>query len=192
MKDLFILITLVVAVLLFTNCKMGVGNAQPAVQTNIQYGCIPCGYSCDTLQYSKPGKCTSCIMELVEKNSISINNIDPEQLCSFIKEKGNENVVIIDVRTAAEFNGTAPEKFGRFAGAVNFPVQQLESNVAALEKYKTKNIIVYCSHSHRSPRAAYILMQHGFTNVTNMQYGISEWKNKVTLSACNNKLYVPQ
>ena len=192
MKVLIKLITVVAAVLLFANCKMGVGNAQPAAQTNIKYACIPCGYSCDTLEHNMPGKCTSCMMQLVEKNSIRINNIAPADLCSFIKEKGNNNVVIIDVRTAAEFNGTVPEKFGRLAGAVNFPVQQLEINIAALEKYKSKNIIVYCSHSHRSPLAAYTLMQHGFTNVTNMQYGMSEWKNKVIPSACNNKLYVPQ
>lgn len=192
MKVILKLITVVAAVLLFTDCKMGVGNAQPALQTNIEYACIPCGYSCDTIGYSKPGKCTSCMMELVEKNSIRISNIVPDDLCGFIKEKGNENVIIIDVRTAAEFNGTAPEKFGRLAGAINFPVQQLEINIAAFEKYKSKNIIVYCSHSHRSPRAAYILMQHGFTNVTNMQYGMSEWKNKVSKSICTDSLYVSQ
>jgi rhodanese-related sulfurtransferase len=61
-----------------------------------------------------------------------------------------------------------------------------------LKSYKNKNIIVYCSHSHRSPRASYILNQNGFKNVTNMAGGMSVWNDEVKNAECSNKLLVKQ
>ncbi|MBK9570546.1 MAG: rhodanese-like domain-containing protein [Chitinophagaceae bacterium] len=53
-------------------------------------------------------------------------------------------------------------------------------------------MVVYCSHSHRSPRASYMLTQNGFKHVTNMQQGMSVWKERVKDKACNQQLYVQQ
>ncbi|MFM2326592.1 MAG: hypothetical protein RIR31_794 [Bacteroidota bacterium] len=163
-----------------------------SVHTDTQYVCMPCGSSCDNMVYTQAGICSHCNMKLVDKNSVKFHNIEPDVVCSFIADMGKNNVVLLDVRTAEEFNGTATEKFGRLAGAINIPVQQLEKRMGELNKFKNKQIIVYCSHSHRSPRASYMLMQKGFTQVTNMEYGMSEWKNKVKPTACNNKLYIKQ
>ena len=109
-------------------------------------------------------------------------------MCS-LNEK---NVVFLDVRTMAEFNGTAPDKFGAIKNAINIPVQELESRMSELEKYKDKEIIVYCSHSHRSPRASYMLTQNGFKKVTNMLGGMSVWKEQVKKNECNERLYQQQ
>ena len=132
------------------------------------------------------------MMALVNKATVNIKNITPNEVCNFITNTGNTNMLLLDVRTAEEFNGTAPDKFGKLTGAINIPVQELEKRMVELNEYKSKEIIVYCSHSHRSPMASYMLMQNGFTKVTNMQFGMSEWKNKVTQNDCNNKLYVTQ
>jgi len=51
---------------------------------------------------------------------------------------------------------------------------------------------VYCSHSHRSPRASYMLSQNGFKNVTNMLGGMSAWKESVKDKDCNQKLFISQ
>ena len=61
-----------------------------------------------------------------------------------------------------------------------------------LEKYKDKEIVVYCSHSRRSPRASYILTRNGFKNVTNMLGGMSVWKEQVKQNDCHEKLYQQQ
>jgi rhodanese-related sulfurtransferase len=61
-----------------------------------------------------------------------------------------------------------------------------------LAKYKNKEIIVYCSHSHRSPGASYMLSQNGFKKVTNMQGGMSVWKVKVKDEVCNQNLFISQ
>ena len=103
-----------------------------------------------------------------------------------------KKVIFLDVRTPEEFNGTAPDKFGAIKNAINIPVQDLQARMNELEKYKSSEIVVYCSHSHRSPRASYMLTQRGFKNVTNMQGGMSVWKEMVNQKECNDKLYQQQ
>jgi rhodanese-related sulfurtransferase/DNA-directed RNA polymerase subunit RPC12/RpoP len=171
------------------NANKMVFNKQPSDTT---YVCMPCGSSCDNVSYKTAGVCSHCNMKLVTKISVKFNKIQPTNLCNFIKEKGQESILLLDVRTPEEFNGTAKEKFGKLAGAINIPVQDLEKRIAELAKYKNKEIVVYCSHSHRSPRASYLLMQNGFSKVTNMEYGMSEWQSKVEQNPCNEKLHVKQ
>ena len=154
----------------------------------IVYVCLPCGSACDSAVYDKPGTCSHCNMKLVDKSTIVHKDIEAAKMCS-LDEK---NVVFLDVRTPAEFNGTAKDKFGAIKNAINIPVQELETRMNELEKYKDKEIIVYCSHSHRSPRASYMLTQKGFKKVTNMLGGMSVWKDQVKKNDCNQKLYQQQ
>jgi rhodanese-related sulfurtransferase/DNA-directed RNA polymerase subunit RPC12/RpoP len=163
--------------------------SQPGGST---YVCIPCGYECDTILYKTPGTCSHCKMELVKQSSIHFKNIKPVQLCSFIADAGDKNVLLLDVRTPAEFDGKAEEKFGRLKNAVNIPVQELEARIKELAAFKNRQIVVYCSHSHRSPRASYILGKYGFKKVTNMLGGMSVWPAADTDAACNDKVFVKQ
>ena len=168
---------------------------KPFSQTNIKdttFVCLPCGADCDKLAYSKSGLCPHCNMPLVNKATISFNNIEPGAVCGFIEKKGKQNVVLLDVRTNEEFTGNAPDKFGRLDGAINIPVGELAVRIKELNRYKNKEIVVYCSHSHRSPRASYLLTQSGFKKVTNLLHGMSEWNNQVKEDACNKKLFVKQ
>ena len=135
------------------------------------YKCIPCGYECDKELYSKPGKCSKCQMELVQATTIKFKQISPAEICDYIKK--HPNIVLLDVRTREEFEGKANPDFGTLKNAINLPVQELESKIATIAQFKKREILVYCSHSHRSPQASYILNQHGFTNVTNMEGGMS-------------------
>jgi rhodanese-related sulfurtransferase len=166
-------------------------GSKPAL-TAEEYVCLPCGLDCDTVISAKPGSCNSCNMQLVKKSSVVFKTISPQDLYEHILKTGNNNIVLLDVRTPEEFNGTAPEKFGRLKNAVNIPVQQLEERIKELEAYKQKEVIVYCSHSHRSPAASYLLTQKGFTKVTNLQYGMHMWKQQVTDKQSNDSLYVSQ
>ena len=157
-----------------------------------QYVCTPCGADCDKVIYSKGGKCSDCNMALVKRETIIHSDIDPAGLCAFVKKVGRDNVLLLDVRTKAEFDGTANEKFGRLNGAVNIPIQELENRVNEIAGWKDKQVVVYCSHSHRSPRASYILSQNGFKYVTNMSGGMSVWPASVSDKTCNQNLYVGQ
>lgn len=167
-------------------------DAAPVAINAIEYVCLPCGYDCDSTLHNKPGTCDQCKMELVNKSAITFSNINAAALYSFIKTKGKENVLLLDVRTAEEFSGIAPDKFGRLKDAVNIPVQQLKERLSEIERYKDKEIIVYCSHSHRSPAASYLLTQNGFKKVSNLQHGMYLWKQNVTDKESNDSLYVSQ
>ena len=164
------------------------GNISSA---NEIYTCLPCGNGCDTLVHKEPGVCAHCHMELVKKSTITHAVVLPENLCSYITKTGIENIILLDVRTPEEFNGTAPDKFGRLKNAINIPVQDLKERIKELDGYKGKQIIVYCSHSHRSPQASYMLTQNGFKQVTNMSGGMSVWKEKVK-EACSDIIFVKQ
>lgn len=170
-----------------TNNKEAVGSNSEAL-----FVCLPCGSGCDTIQYKTTGTCGHCRMELVKKSTITHSNVEPENLCSFMAKAGSNNVLLLDVRTPEEFEGRAEAKFGRLNYAINIPVQDLEKRMNELENYKNKEIIVYCSHSHRSPRASYMLTQKGFNKVTNLQGGMSVWKENVKDEVCNQNLFINQ
>ncbi|HSB93237.1 MAG TPA: rhodanese-like domain-containing protein, partial [Flavitalea sp.] len=81
--------------------------------------------------------------------------------------------ILLDVRTREEFAGTVIPNYGTLKGAINIPIQEIERRLPELEIYKNKEILVFCSHSHRSPQVAYLLNQKGFHNVVNMFGGMS-------------------
>jgi len=180
------IVLLISSVLVISLYSFSNNNKESSIA--IVYTCLPCGSGCDSINYDKPGTCSHCNMKLVDKSTIVHKDIEPGKMCS-LDEK---NVVFLDVRTPAEFNGTAQDKFGAIKNAINIPVQELESRMSELEKYKDKEIIVYCSHSHRSPRASYMLTQNGFKKVTNMLGGMSVWKEQVKKNDCNERLYKQQ
>ncbi len=66
--------------------------------------------------------------------------------------------------------------------AINISIQDLPAKIASIEQYKYSEILVYCSHGHRSEQAAYLLNQSGFKKVTNMLGGMSVVPN----STCKN------
>jgi len=138
--------------------------------------CKPCGSDCDKEEYDAAGECKHCHMPLVDPNTIRFTNIPIIQTCDKLKDP---SVIALDVRTPAEFNGTAPDKFGRIKDAINIPIQEIESRIGELEKYKDREILVYCSHSHRSPQVAWLLNQRGFKKVDNLASGMSVWSDSV-------------
>jgi rhodanese-related sulfurtransferase len=97
--------------------------------------------------------------------------VAPTGICDYIKK--HPGAVLLDVRTKREFEGKATPDFGTLKNAINIPVQELESKLSTISHLKNKEVLVYCSHSQRSPRASYLLTQNGFTNVTNMDGGMS-------------------
>lgn len=181
-------IMLISCVLFLTNNAMSQSVASNAEKD--PYVCIPCGSDCDKGKFDQPGECAHCHMQLVKASTIHFKNISPAELCNVMAK--DPNTILLDVRTPAEFNGKADVNYGRLKGAINIPVQDLEARINELKSYKNKNIIVYCSHSHRSPRASYILNQNGFKNVTNMSGGMSVWNDEVKNAECSNKLLVKQ
>jgi rhodanese-related sulfurtransferase len=112
-------------------------------------------------------------MKLVDKSTVKFKNISVTEFAKRMND--NPNAIILDVRSPEEFKGITSDipSFGHFKNAVNINVQELETRLNELSKYKEREILVYCSHSHRSPRASYLLSTNGFKNVRNMSGGVS-------------------
>lgn len=149
--------------------------------------CTPCGYDCDKEEYSAAGICKHCNMKLIKKSTIVFGTVKPADICSFIRK--HPKTILLDVRTREEFAGTAPENFGRLKNAINIPIQELEKRIDELKNYKNTTILVYCSHSHRSPQSSYILNQLGYSSVFNLSGGMSVWENEVAKNNCSQKYY---
>jgi rhodanese-related sulfurtransferase len=139
------------------------------------YKCLPCGQDCDKEDFAEDGLCRSCNMKLVLQSTITQKNISPEELCAFLK--AHPKAVILDVRTKEEFQGKSDPNYGTLKKAINIPVGELSNSTDKINKYKNKQVIVYCSHGHRSATASYRLTQLGFKEVINMTGGMSELKD---------------
>ena len=112
---------------------------------------------------------------------MSVKQIDPKQTYDTLKQ--DPNAVYLDVRTPGEFaNGHVP-------GAVNIAVmspdpmsRRMTPNPDFLQAVqsafpKDKKIICGCQMGGRSQHAAEILVQAGFTDVSNMVGGFGGAKD---------------
>lgn len=139
-----------------------------------EYVCQPCGLPCDEEVHTKPGTCKLCQMPLVEKSLVRFSNLTPREFCQRMAD--NPDAVVLDVRSPGEFSGTntSVETYGYFKRAINININQLTKRLGELNEFKNREILVYCSQNHRSPRAAFYLGLQGFTNIKNMSGGLSK------------------
>ncbi len=161
-----------------------------SAQIKNAYVCQPCGLPCDEEIHAKPGTCTLCQMPLVDRSTVKFTNLTPKEFCARIAE--NPDAIILDVRAPGEFSGTntSVETYGYFKKAINININQLTKRLGEINQYKDKEILVYCSQNHRSPRAAYYLGLQGFNNIKNMSGGLSKAGDAMK-SSCFKAHFVP-
>ena len=88
--------------------------------------------------------------------------------------ESDDNAVILDVRTDAEFDE------GYIPGAIQLDIY---NGAEFLEKAKEldpeKNYYVYCRSGGRSAQACMLLNSVGIENAYNLKGGISEWEGEI-------------
>ena len=77
--------------------------------------------------------------------------------------------ILVDVRERDEIDALAFD----VPSLIIMPMSELESRFAELPK--DVPLILACRKGVRSLKATYFLMFHGYTNVTNMKFGIERW-----------------
>jgi len=97
----------------------------------------------------------------------SYTNVTADDLYA---QLGKPDVMIVDVRTPAEYAE------GHIAGAVNLPLQTIESWYKDLPK--DKPVYLYCRSGNRSQQAAEFLKKKGFSNIYNEEGGLIAWKER--------------
>ena len=76
------------------------------------------------------------------------------------KEKIRKGARVLDVRTPGEYAA------GHYAGATNVPLQELQKRLSDVGP-TNQPVVVYCRSGARSAKAKQILLNAGFTDVTN-------------------------
>ncbi|MDD4149982.1 MAG: FAD-dependent oxidoreductase [Bacteroidales bacterium] len=80
----------------------------------------------------------------------------------------HSHTFLLDVRTRDEF------ELGAIRGAINIPFDEIRSRLDEIPK--GKEIVAYCSVGTRGYVAARILMQHGFSDVSNLNGGYKTYE----------------
>lgn len=91
-------------------------------------------------------------------------------------EKGDDDLVIIDVRTPEEFESEG----GHIKGAVNLPVmdmkKELEEKSDQIKAFGEQEILIVCETEKRAPHATRLLAQVGLRNVSVLRGGMKAWR----------------
>ncbi len=80
-----------------------------------------------------------------------------------------QGYTLVDVRERDESARLAFD----VANLIIMPLSELEQRYAELPK--DRPLILACQNGSRSLRATYYLMNKGYTNVTNMKFGMERW-----------------
>ena len=86
--------------------------------------------------------------------------------------KIKEGALLIDVRE----NNEVQELGYDVPNLLHIPLSEFEARY--IEVPKDKEVVLVCKSGARSLKATYFLMNHGWTNVFNMQHGILRWVQK--------------
>lgn len=89
-----------------------------------------------------------------------------------IQLMNHEDTVILDVRESKEL-----KEDGVINNYKHIPLGSLSGRLGELEKYKNKEIIVYCRSGHRSASACRTLEKQGFEKISNLSGGIMAWRD---------------
>lgn len=105
---------------------------------------------------------------------VKVDNITGREAEKMINDdKHDKDLIILDVREPKDFNN------GHLLNVINIPIEDIDKRMDELRNYKSKDIIVYCNTGRKSAEVAEKLVEHGFTDVTNIVDGVSEYDFKL-------------
>lgn len=103
------------------------------------------------------GKASTPISKKSNATTSAYHRISPEQAKKIMDEQ--ENVILLDVRTYAEFTQN------RIENSILIPDNELESRAEYELLDQNATILIYCRSGVRSQSAAYTLLAMGYSNV---------------------------
>ncbi|MEP7165472.1 MAG: rhodanese-like domain-containing protein [Ferruginibacter sp.] len=122
-------------------------------------------------------------------DNVLYKTVFPQDLCTTLQHE--KNYLLLDVRSKGEFEDTSSSpgyNLGHLKNAVNINVRELGNRLSEIAAYKDQPVYVYCSHSQRSRRASKMLTDSGFTNVTNINGGVTAIRQLPEDNCVNNYL----
>ncbi|GAA4775019.1 MULTISPECIES: thioredoxin [Flavobacterium] len=101
------------------------------------------------------------------QNKNSVENIEPKVFAEKIST--TKNAQVLDVRTPEEYNSL------HLDNAINININDSDFDKKLSQLDKNKPVFVYCLAGARSAKAAARLNEQGFTEIYNMNGGITKW-----------------
>jgi rhodanese-related sulfurtransferase len=98
----------------------------------------------------------------------SKGSVTPLQAVAMMNHR---DAVVLDVRPAADYAK------GHIIGALNIPMNGFSKQLATLNKYRDKPLIVSCRSGAQSSMACGQLRKAGFAEVFNLQGGVMAWES---------------
>jgi rhodanese-related sulfurtransferase len=98
--------------------------------------------------------------------------LSPQECYRLLTKGEGRPCVIIDVRTAAEFNE------GHLEGAENIDYHHSEFRSRLEKKDRTCRYIVYCKRGVRGHNTMELMREWGFEDVTNIGGGLDNWRSQ--------------
>jgi phage shock protein E len=93
-------------------------------------------------------------------------SISPAELKA--RQAGDDAPVVIDVRTAAEFES------GHIPGAVNIPHDEIAARISEVDA--PNGVALYCMMGPRARKGEAALLESGYGSVVHIEGGLSAWK----------------
>ncbi|CAL4043286.1 tRNA uridine(34) hydroxylase [Buchnera aphidicola (Anoecia corni)] len=121
-------------------------------------------------------------------DGIDIPNFNNEKKGTYLnymqvnKHINDPNTIFVDVRNDYEFN------VGHFKGSIRIPgktfKQQISNSVSFLNKFKKKNIVMYCTGGIRCEKATSWMLLNGFKKIYHILGGIIRYVNDSNKKNC--------
>jgi adenylyltransferase/sulfurtransferase len=105
----------------------------------------------------------------------------------FERVNSDQPPLLIDIRDAADFNGTGYSTYGHIPNARSISILELESHFEELEPFKDKEIVTMCPGGGLSLAAVEILTEAGFTDVKSLKGGMGLWHKKGYTTTASEK-----
>lgn len=102
------------------------------------------------------------------ENQTSVKEISPTTTQEWIKN----GALLVDVREKDEVEALAYD----VPNIINIPLSEFGERFNEIPR--DKDVVMVCKGGGRSLRATGFLVNHGYTNVVNMQGGIARWVQK--------------
>jgi len=109
-----------------------------------------------------------------KNDNVLYKTVDPNDLCATLEK--NKGYILLDVRSKGEHYDTSSFtglNIGHLKGAININVRELGQRLSEIDSYKDQPVFVYCSHSQRSRRASKMLADSGYSNIFNINGGMT-------------------
>lgn len=88
------------------------------------------------------------------------------------KKETGDDFLLVDVREDSEYLVSNLD-------GQHIPLGQLQNRLDEIEADKDSEIVMMCRSGGRSGKAVEIMESNGFTNVYNLQGGITAWSNEI-------------